>query len=790
MSVDNMKVKGAAGRNGTWRFAPVLSMAGLACLAIGADAMAQGPDRAQTGPQAPYESLARELGERFPAARDRARDYLKSGPVNDATNEPLDFTSSEEVIKRNRGYTIQGRHILIQVRPDVRAPVLAKLLESLKLKVVSGALEIGLLVAEVQELPVDATDLEGDDDPNKARDEIRAMQAKIDALRGKTEIISTAVENIPLGWTCVPAYNPCLGRAFGGDKAYDADWIRNPAGDVAMDHDGNWGQKRAQFPAAWNLNNAIMRAMDRERRRNIPIAILDVGFSPHLDLEYRDLDDAGQRFGGHHGTHIAGIIAAKWNNNIGINGCTQFAELVVRRLGSGAAAGFQSYISELYIGASRLIIENPDLKVINISLGTNWAKNFRIDPAGDDRVREQISHHAPVARALADLAASRGMILVVSAGNDSRSTRPRVEAQWSTPLNWVAANATANSPQASNVLVVEALGRSGTLTPHSNHRGSIAAFGDEILSTIDRDEFNEIRNDLYGAMGGTSQAAPQVTALIVNMYAYNPRLTPAGIISRLMSTAAAPPAPWDVRLLREGGPSAGMPAEGKNLIVLAATDKAIHFRLFDGDGKKTLDIEKGLTEQHGPINDLKAQIDRLGPPHVLTGDEKGWLITAVASIVGELPPAREHSAKIIDAFAAMLACYDDDRPLRDLADLDGNGRVDLDDFNIFHRALHQVEKLPVVGPGDLNGDGRLQDPASENVWPRPDLNGSGSLSRAAADKRMVKGRLLSDLEVMKSVWMDTQVPADKLEARLNEPAPPQPAVGSPRRAQDPRQRPR
>src|SRR5262249_34865970 len=78
-----------------------------------------------------------------------------------------------------------------------------------------------------------------------------------------------------------------------------------------------------------------------------------------------------------------------------------------------------------------------------------------------------------------------------------------------------------------------------------------------------------------------------------------------------------------------------IPTEGKNLVVVAAVDRVLHFRIFDGDGKMVVDTdEKQLTEQVRAIEHLRNQLGDLWPPHELTGKEKGQVITAVTSIVG------------------------------------------------------------------------------------------------------------------------------------------------------------
>ena len=54
----------------------------------------------------------------------------------------------------------------------------------------------------------------------------------------------------------------------------------------------------------------------------------------------------------------------------------------------------------------------------------------------------------------------------------------------------------------------------------------------------------------------------------------------------------------DLQLMSSVNSVSGIPTEGKNLIIVATVDNVLHFRIFDGDGKKVVDTdEKRLTEQ-------------------------------------------------------------------------------------------------------------------------------------------------------------------------------------------------
>jgi uncharacterized protein len=108
---------------------------------------------------------------------------------------------------------------------------------------------------------------------------------------------------------------------------------------------------------------------------------------------------------------------------------------------------------------------------------------------------------------------------------------------------------------------------------------------------------------------------------------------------------------YDLKLMSLLTDVSGIPAEGKNLVVVAALDKALYFRIFDGSGTKVVDTdEKKLTEQAGQLgdlkktekaqqlDDLKKQLGSLWPLPKLTRGDKDRVITAVTSIVGHPIP--------------------------------------------------------------------------------------------------------------------------------------------------------
>jgi hypothetical protein len=82
------------------------------------------------------------------------------------------------------------------------------------------------------------------------------------------------------------------------------------------------------------------------------------------------------------------------------------------------------------------------------------------------------------------------------------------------------------------------------------------------------------------------------------------------------------------------------PEGGKNWIFVTAVNEVLHIRVSDSDGKTVVDTdETKLPDKVQQIKALKERLDRLWPPHVLTWNEKNWLINIIASIVGHTQAA-------------------------------------------------------------------------------------------------------------------------------------------------------
>jgi exosortase len=92
---------------------------------------------------------------------------------------------------------------------------------------------------------------------------------------------------------------------------------------------------------------------------------------------------------------------------------------------------------------------------------------------------------------------------------------------------------------------------------------------------------------------------------------------------------------YALRLVSSLNDASGLPTVGKNLIIVAAVNNVLHFRIFNGDGTMVVNTdEKRLPKQDWQIEDFKKQLESLWPPYKLTWSEKDRVVAAVTSIVG------------------------------------------------------------------------------------------------------------------------------------------------------------
>ncbi len=223
-----------------------------------------------------------------------------------------------------------------------------------------------------------------------------------------------------------------------------------------------------------------------------------------------------------HGTFVAGLIAAKTNDGVGIAGLAPAAELLIAKV----VAPDLAIPIEAEAKAIRWAVENG-ARVINMSFG-----GLR-DPLNP----EQDTYSKLEADAVS-YAVKKGVLVVAAVGNSDQSpSQPWPYASWPAALP--------------HVLGVSALSRSGASPGYSNRDpefNDLAAPGEEILSTFPlpltaerpgcADQgYSSCGSDDYVMAEGTSFATPQVTAAAAMLIATTPALRPDQVIELLQRSA-------------------------------------------------------------------------------------------------------------------------------------------------------------------------------------------------------------------------------------------------------------
>ena len=238
----------------------------------------------------------------------------------------------------------------------------------------------------------------------------------------------------------------------------------------------------ADYADSWSIVHigADQSARNGNKGAGVKVAILDSG----IDYNHPDLKDNYQ--GGYnfaydnndpfddtrigHGTHVAGIIAAK-DNGTGVVGVAPDASIYAVKVLNG---GMMGSTSDILAGIEWAITNNMD--IINMSFGIPFGPLY-YSQAVDDACAA---------------AYSAGIIIVAAAGN---SNQPNVD-----------------YPAAfDSVIAVSATAKDDSHASYSNYgsKVEVAAPGSDIKSTVP--------GGSYALLSGTSQAAPHATGVAALM---------------------------------------------------------------------------------------------------------------------------------------------------------------------------------------------------------------------------------------------------------------------------------
>ncbi len=197
-----------------------------------------------------------------------------------------------------------------------------------------------------------------------------------------------------------------------------------------------------------------------------------------------------------HGTHVAGAIGAVANNNLGTAGVSYGARVLPIKCTFARDSG-QSQVkaTSASIASGIEYALTKDVQVINLSIGSYAAMDA-------------------VYRSAIEKAIAADVSVVCAAGNDA-SSHPYYPADFDGVIS---------------VTAVDSTGAVASFSNHNEHK-TIAAPGVSVYGLKSGDEAS------YGAMSGTSMAAPIVSGCLALLRVANPHITAKEAEQALVSTA-------------------------------------------------------------------------------------------------------------------------------------------------------------------------------------------------------------------------------------------------------------
>ncbi|WP_281888181.1 S8 family peptidase [Paenibacillus sp. YYML68] len=247
-----------------------------------------------------------------------------------------------------------------------------------------------------------------------------------------------------------------------------------------------WNLPKVDIESGWHIS----KGSDQ-----VTVAVIDTG----VDLNHPDLqnqlvsglnvvnqrqtpqDDVG------HGTHVAGVIGALVNNNLGVAGMSWYNHIMPIKALDATGAGSTYAVAQGIIWAV-----DHGAKVINMSLGNYADAEFL-----HDAIR---------------YAYDRDVVLIAASGNDN-TERPGFPAAY---------------PEVFAVAATDPNNSRATFSNYGTYI-DVAAPGVSIASTYPHSQ--------YAALSGTSMATPHVAALAALIRSVNPNLKNTEVMQLMRDTA-------------------------------------------------------------------------------------------------------------------------------------------------------------------------------------------------------------------------------------------------------------
>jgi len=396
-----------------------------------------------------------------------------------------------------QGMAIQRNTIIVQFADSATKPEIDAVLQRHRVHTVSGMPEISLFILEMDP-PLHL--------PESDREHQQRLTRTTRGLAAEKQFVVTAVQQGTLHGATTPRLLPAV-------LIPRPCWSWPTANDSGID-----SAKLIRLPLAWGDVNTSRKANSAA----IPVAVLDEGFSANDDLTA--LTNICSQTTLVHGSQVAGVLTGASGNDKVPQGTAPIAQVTTCALGALPADCVGDNVAFISVAVSlRDLIVNHTPKVINVSLGYNWS-DFSTLGSTDADVQTLVTAQGSIVRDL--LTYFQNTVVVVSAaGNDCFVSSCDEPAVWTSPINWAALGPTSPSgtPACANVLVVEDVDSKGTEAVRSCKHGSVRAPGEQLLTCGAGTDSSPD--------GGTSIAAPVVSAVAALMLARNSALKPEQIVS-------------------------------------------------------------------------------------------------------------------------------------------------------------------------------------------------------------------------------------------------------------------
>ncbi|MBR0258294.1 MAG: S8 family serine peptidase [Synergistaceae bacterium] len=315
-----------------------------------------------------------------------------------------------------------------------------------------------------------------------------------------------------------------------------------------------WGLKAIHAPAVWEITTGssniyavvmdtgieaghedIRGNFDAEHSRNFSMKMGET-FANIDDIDSQDYVDTNG-----HGTHVAGIIAARGDNGKGIAGMSWHTKIITVKVSdtNGVVNVYRrgEIISSALEYVKDILSANPEMKiVVNMSLG--WWENVSPAKASSNEYRMWQAFH--------DLDMTDRALICIAAGNDGENISAPTNGKYYYPVSYSGIKnmiTVANAQEDDKYSRLPGEIGGGRASNWSRTSVDIAAPGTRIFSTLSRqysDTTKEVTShdgNNYTNKDGTSQAAPFVAGTAALLWSEYPGMT-AGEVKRAIINGA------------------------------------------------------------------------------------------------------------------------------------------------------------------------------------------------------------------------------------------------------------